>query len=322
VSGIGVITNLNSKRNKTGAYCQKKMEAILGPLGPSRDTRTLREIPPVIREFRDRMVEVICVNGGDGTQHYVANEIVKVYGENALLPPVVPLRGGVMNMLSKNFGVTGTPAKTLARVKELYSACKKAGKNLPVRHCGTLLVSCPSSGYRGIGFVYATGIAYTLLSQYYEGGEPSFRNAVNVVTSAIYGFVLGKRSARSAFEHVEARISVEGKPLPFPTILIAVASVIPRLVLWFKPFCEHGEPRNKPGFYFMANDMDNWEVIRNVRTLSRGILNSHEKIFNDVVNTVTIESSCGYTLDGELFPLPGRAEVTISPGPSFNFLSL
>lgn len=320
--GIGIITNLNSRRNKTGAYSQEKMSAIVGPQGFSRDTRTLNEIPPIIREFRDKEVEIICINGGDGTQHYVTNEIVKEYGEKGPFPAIVPLRGGVMNMLAKNFNIKGNPAKTLIAVKNLYLLNKGSGGLLPVKKCWTLHVSSPAMDKSRLGFVYGTGIGYKLLLKYYGKGVPTFRDAFNVVASTVYGFILGSSTARSDFEHTEARITVEGRQLPFPTMLIVVASVIPNLVLWFKPFREKEKAGEKPWFYLLAMDIDNWEVIKNLRTLSRGTFPPHEKIFNDPASSAKIESDCGFTLDGELFHVSGKSEVTIAPGPSLNFLAL
>jgi diacylglycerol kinase family enzyme len=143
-----------------------------------------------------------------------------------------------------------------------------------------------------------------------------------VVASTAIGFVLGSSAAMSAFEHSKARITVEGRQLPLTSMLIVVASVIPKLVLWFKPFREKEKYDDKPWFYFLAIDIDNWEVIKNLRTMSRGTFPPHEKIFNDPVSSAKIESDCGFTLDGELFHVTGKTEVSITAGPSLNFLTL
>lgn len=325
MTGIGLITNVNSTRNKAGAYRWDKMEALLASRGAGplmgRDTSSVTEVRDVVREFRDKGVEIVCVNGGDGTQHYVANEIAKAYGTERPLPVLVPLKGGAMNMLAKNLGVTGTPAESMARVADLARAWRDQGTEPPTAPLNTLQVDCPALGYRGIGFVYATGIAYKLLVEYYEGGNPSFRNALKVVTSTISGFVLGRGSARSAFQREPIRIAADARELPFTTAFIACASTVPSLVLWFRPFkSDHMIPAGE-GFYFMANDMDDWDVIRNVSSLSKGGY-AHDRLFNEVVRSTTIESSCGFTLDGELFSPPGTVDLTLSQGPTFRSLVL
>ncbi len=321
--GIGVITNLKSFRNKNGAYTGDRMGTILGPHGICRDTGDLSEIPGVLREFRDRGVEIICINGGDGTQHHVANGVLTVFGERGPYPILVPFRGGVMNMLAKNFIPRGTPDRSLEAVRGVYRAAKDApGGRLPVHPCATLRVECPSIDLRGVGFVYGTGIIHRALSRYYGEGPPGFRNAVSVVTSTLSGFVLGSRAARSAIEHVEARIAVDGRSLPFRRILVAVASVIPDLILWFRPFPRRPGPPGGRGFYFLALDMNNWEVIRRAWALSRGTLPPHDKVFNGTAESVVIDTPCGFTLDGEVFTPPGDARITLTPGPTFDFLSL
>jgi len=324
--GIGLITNVSATRNRTGAFSRALMEATLEAHGAApafvRDTAAVSEIVPALREFKERRCEILCVNGGDGTQHHVANALLAVNGPTGPFPVLVPSRGGAMNMLARNLGVSGTPAETLGRVAEIHRTCAVAGKPLPTRDVATLRVSCPAIDSTVAGFVHATGIAYKLLVQYYRSGKPGFRSAFNVISSTLYGFVLGTRVAKAAFERVAARITVDGRPLPMPTMFIATASAIPGLVLWFKPFKTHGLPPAGAGFYFMANDMDDWDILRNVRSLSVGEYEPHDKLFNDLATSVTISSACGYTVDGEVFEPSGPAEVTISRGPTFSFLTL
>lgn len=315
---IGLITNANSTGNKAGSYAWSQMEALLTErgVGPvlGRDTHSVAEIRDVVREFREQGVTIVCVNGGDGTQHHVANEIVREYGAEGPYPLFVPLKGGAMNMLAKNLGVTDTPAASLARVADLVRAWRDRGTEPATMAVHTMQVDCPALGFRGIAFVYATGLAYKVLVEYYKGAKPGFVSAFRVVMATIVGYVLGRASARAALAREPIRLEVDGQELPFSTVFIACAATIPRLVLWFRPFKrEHVDGQ---AFYLMANDMDPWDVIKRFGTISVGAC-AHDRLFNEVVRSATIEARDGFTLDGELFSLPHPAALTLSPGPTF-----
>jgi diacylglycerol kinase family enzyme len=326
VSGIGVLTNVNSTRNRKGAFDREVMAGILEARGVNpvavRDTASVDQVAPALREFKEMGCEIVCVSGGDGTQHHVANALQSVYGPTGPFPVLVPLKGGAMNMLARNLGVSGTPAESLVRVAEIERASATAGIPVPVRDVSALHVSCQAIGSSVVGFVHATGIAFKLLVQYYKAGKPGFRSAFNTVTSTLTGFVLGTHQAKSAFERSPATITMDGKPLPMETMFIASASAIPGLVLWFKPFRSHDLPPPGEGFYFMANDMEDWDIVRNFRALSVGQHAPHDKVVNETAACVTIHSPCGYTVDGEVFAPDTPAEVTISRGPAFRFLAL
>ena len=81
MSGIGVISNPKSRKNKKDPELMKKLGYILGDNGISYQTNTIDDIYKVAEEFRKKKIDILCINGGDGTNHVTLSVFLQVYKE-------------------------------------------------------------------------------------------------------------------------------------------------------------------------------------------------------------------------------------------------
>jgi hypothetical protein len=310
---------MRAKKNRTGLFSKKTMSAVLGRHGIIFDTHSLEELNSAIDEVLSRNVRILCINGGDGSLQKAVTRLLNKTEGKGELPFLIPMRGGTMNMVCKNVGITGNPYVVLERLVEKYKKFKTGYDGLEFREFRVIKVRSNLIDGIEYTFCFANGIAFKVIKTYYEGGNPSPQRAFNLVTSIIGGFILGTEEANYYFEHFPAKILVEDKPYPYDQIILSVASSYPKLVLWFTPFFESTRVKEHEGFNFFTISADNWEIIKNLRSLSRGLIRVEES-YNDVANNVKMEFQGGFTLDGEVYEGKGRIWVELSAGPVLKFI--
>lgn len=318
---IAVINNMQARKNKTGLFSKRTMGGLVGRQGIIYDTHSLEELNSAIDDILSRNVRILCINGGDGSLQKAVTRMLNVAEGGREIPYLIPMRGGTMNMVCKNVGISGNPYTVLERLMDKYKKFKTGYDGLEFREFRVIRVKSNILDEDTYTFCFANGIAYKIIKTYYEGGNPSPQRAFNLVTSIIGGFILGSEDANYYFEHIPAKITIDKKNYPYDEIILSVASSYPKLVLWFTPFFESTKLKEREGFNFFAISADNWEIIRNLRSLSRGLIRV-EKSFNDVAERVTIDFNGGFTLDGEVYEAKIPIHVELSSGPVLKFIRI
>src|SRR5207244_3355037 len=88
-----------------------RADAVLGRCPPTAD------LGPALAELERREVDVLVLNGGDGTVQGALTELLRD-PQRERLPAVAPLRGGRTNATSTDLGADRDPARGLARLIE------------------------------------------------------------------------------------------------------------------------------------------------------------------------------------------------------------
>lgn len=318
---IAVINNMRAKKNLTGLFCRKTMGGLLGKYGVIFDTHSLDELNSAIDEILRMNVRILCINGGDGSLQKAVTRLLNKAEHKRELPYLVPMRGGTMNMVCKNVGIYGNPYTVLERLVERYKRFRTGYDGLEFREFRVIRVRSNIMEGQEYTFCFANGIAFKIIKSYYSGNNPSPQKAVTLVTSVIGGFILGRKDANYYFEHIPARLTIDGNDYPYDRILLGVASSYPKLVLWFSPFFESTKIKERSGFNLLVTSADNWEIIKNVRLLSRGQI-VIEKTYNDVAEHVKMEFAGGFTLDGEVYESDKPIQVELTKGPVLKFIRI
>lgn len=318
---IAVINNMLARKNRTGLFSKKTMSGLMGKHGIIFDTHSLDELNSAIDEVLRKKVKILCVNGGDGSLQKAVTRLLNRTDGKVELPYLIPMRGGTMNMVCKNVGISGNPYTVLERLVEKYKKFKTGYDGLEFREFRVIRVKSSLIDGTEYTFCFANGIAYKIIKTYYAGGTPSPQRAFNLVTSIIGGFILGSDEANYYFEHMPANITIDNNPYPYNQIILSVASSYPKLVLWFTPFYESTKVKEREGFNFFAISCDNWEIIRNLRALSRGLVRVEES-YNEVAQDVKMEFEGGFTLDGEIYEGREPIMVELTAGPLLKFIRI
>lgn len=185
MAGIGMITNPHSKANKKNPNNIKMLGYILGHQGRLEVTNSVDDLTEVAQKFKDQEIEILAINGGDGTVSRTLTAFIKTY-KNTPLPKIALLRGGTMNVVAQNLGIKGTPENILASLVEQYSSSEP----LKVKSINTLKIGdC-------YGFLFGTGVAVHFLTEYYKrksGPFGAFLLCLGVWISGIFDGELYKK---------------------------------------------------------------------------------------------------------------------------------
>jgi diacylglycerol kinase (ATP) len=183
--GIGIISNPFSKANKRDPNRPELLGYILGKQGQLAVTRSLDHLSEVAHNFKDSDVEILAINGGDGTVSQTLTAFSGAYGDRPL-PKIVVLRGGTMNVLANNLGVRGSSERLLYQLVEGYSA----GKTFQTVSIRALRVNGM------LGFLFADGIAVNFLSAFYankKGAFGAFVFTLKVTLSSLFGGKISRK---------------------------------------------------------------------------------------------------------------------------------
>jgi hypothetical protein len=279
------------------------------------DTASIDEFKRVIDTIQREDINLLILNGGDGTLQMGITELIRQLPRERI-PVILPLRGGTMNMVANNLGIRKSPPDTVRIIMDHVRAFHRGENDLQTIPLKVLKITDENNGTR-YGFTFSNGIVYKVQKAYYATGNPSFQTAANMTTTIIGNYILGTQRGKAFFEKIKTSLTIDGTTYPYHRTLLSVASVLQKLVLWFKPFY-HPERKGMDGFYFLSVSMDSLSIIANLRALSGGRL-LHERLFNDTAHRVTIQADGGYGIDGELSDRESTA-VTIEEGPAINFL--
>ena len=117
--GIGIVTNPHSRRNRRHPERMRRLGYMLGRDDTYELTNRIEDVADVAREFKESDIDILGLNGGDGTNHVTLTTFIEVYGDKPL-PKIALLRGGTMNTVSNGIGIKGKPPRLLANLVEKY----------------------------------------------------------------------------------------------------------------------------------------------------------------------------------------------------------
>jgi diacylglycerol kinase family enzyme len=183
---IGVITNPRAGKNVENRVRIEKMRQILGREGILRETQTREEISNTAREFHRRGIDILAIDGGDGTLQHTLSAFIPIY-HGTDLPQIVLLKGGTMNTIARSLGTEGVPEAIL---RGILSATEE-GAPFGVVRANILEVN------DRYGFIFGLGFPVSLLEAYYRGEGRGIGKVIRVFLRILCSTV-GIRSSQRA----------------------------------------------------------------------------------------------------------------------------
>lgn len=309
MAGIGVVVNKNAgqKRTTFRGNIGKKLGFVLGDPESLRETSRVEDLDEVVRVFRDRRVEILGIGGGDGSNHYTLDTLVRTYGAEPL-PRVAFLCGGTHNAHALSVGVQGTPEKLLQGIVHKYHT----RADFETTH--RLLLRIDDGVRIHHGFTLASGFMYRFYEELIlrQGDSPA---AVALLLAGwVASLAIGGRRIRGLFAREPARITVGDAPLPGWTEVNGItASGMERLGLGFKPYPRASEHPNT--FQLGVLRIQPEVFLKLMYSYRRGVVPIHEDAFSDTGTRLVVEAEqpIAYVLDGELYRGGTRLEITSGP---------
>jgi hypothetical protein len=332
---IGIIHNPNSKLNrKTKRFNIASLEKIAKKYKNSarciiESTQSIGELPYVIGELKKYGVDIVGINGGDGTAVHVFTGFINAYFDDIQhLPIFCPFRGGTMNNLAWCNGLKrGDPLQIF---EKLLSACTR-GKEIKSTERNLIHVHDldHNNDYYGTIFAGSPGVV-TFLREYYKSEFPGFIDAFRILKDVL----LSEEVRKKYTELLQANVRIDGKDLGQKEFLCIFASVIPRIADFLNIFSYMYDEKNKGKMHMISCSSNVNEAKKYIITVGsnsainylcdvlginfmRGFLNAMRPKENNVytdrcVKEIEMTSNSGikYVIDSEFLPETNRIKIT------------
>lgn len=311
--GIGIITNPHSRRNRRNPEQMRRLGYILGQDDAVELTNRIEDIEDVARQFMESDIDILALNGGDGTNHITLTRFIKVYGDHPL-PRIALLRGGTMNTVSNGVGIHGTPPRLLANLVDKYYT----GGVFETTERDILCVRTET--HTTYGFIFGNGIVANFLKAYYDSGNPSPSTAAIMLARAVSQIPRGGPLVDELIRPFRARITFEdGQQWPDQDFLSIVASTQDQLGLGFRPFIRSEERQG--AFHLLGAHGPPLELVKWLPRIRLGLPISPEVMLGEVASRVVFEADepFPYTVDGDMY-VAERGEVELCAGPRLTLI--
>lgn len=305
--GIGIITNPNSRRNRRYPEQMRRLAYVLGTNDTYEMTNRVEDVAAVAREFKKNDVEILALNGGDGTNHVTLTTFIEVYGDDPL-PRITFLRGGTMNTISNGIGIQGTPSRLLANLVDKYYT------GVPFETTERDMLEITDQDETRYGFIFGNGIVANFLEMYYGTGHPSPTTAATLLVKAAAGLPFGGRRAKEIIRPFVARAAFDGgeewEEREYTSFL---AATIDQIGLGFRPFIRCEEQAH--AFHILALMTSPASLTVELPRIRLGLPLPTEKAKTKVTDYVEIESPqpFAYTIDGDMHRCEGRLVLRAGP---------
>lgn len=316
---IGVLSNMRAGRSRS------QVSKILSFLDAHRgivhvETPRGDVVPDALSRLADEGVDVLVVQGGDGTLARVLTEILE-YGAFPKVPLIAPLRGGRTNMTALDIGTQSNPVRALATLVDAVRHDTLASR---IEERSVLRLEIPREGVVQHGMFFGVGViqrAIELVHRVFPQGRSQGVFGAGIVTS-----LLVARAALGASEGVldpdKMQLRFDGQPQGTGAYQLVIASTLHRLFLGMRPFWGAEDAPLR----FTAVS----EGARDLRRAAPGILRGRpaawlrpeDGYLSRNVHRAELLLDCGLTIDGELWgPEPGR-RVSVTADQRVGFVRL
>lgn len=298
---IGIIINPFAKSIRKS---RRDMPALFRSLGGEyadvRLSDSLEQVDEILNDFKKNNMRYIGTSGGDGTIHHVVSRMINIYKPNPT-PPLLILKGGTMDNIARTIDLK---SKGPAILKRLVAALEQ-GKPVQTFKRDTMKI-----GERYC-FLFGAGLTTNFLNAVYEGEKGTIKN-LKVIFRALSEGLRDKRDS-ALFKRLNAKVLIDGKPLPFEEILAILSGTVEKVGMGFTPLPRGNEREGT--FHIIISGEKPIEGVKQFFRIKKGIPMKGAFNFNGLVSTLSIESRepFQYTMDGDLFDCSSKLLVEMGP---------
>ena len=303
---IGVLINPYSGGNKNGLSAIRRT-IVQYPRLSNCDVRKPPEVSAALKDFARRGVELVIVNGGDGTVQAVLTALFHNRPFERL-PLLAVLQSGTTSMTARDVGFAGSPVKALQKI--FGWAFSGAGDSLIIER-PVLQVQAPGHDLRYGMFFGTAGI--------YQGIEYFHRNVNSRGLKGELGpgltiarFLWSASLRRSDFiSAVPITVSVDETPAQEMDCMVLLISTLERLFLGLYPYWGV----EKAPLHYTALRKRPRRLVQSLPYILRGRKNHRIRPENGYhshnASRIRLDLDSGFTLDGQLYMPENSREPTI-----------
>lgn len=307
MGGIGIVNNPRSRRNRHKPGLAERLRARVDGQGMVLDASTPEELRDAVQRFQAAEIDLLGVNGGDGTGHQVLTAFAEAYGDRPL-PRLLLLRGGAMNTVAHGHGISGNPEAILKTVLE----ARRRGIQLRTVERDLLRVEADGGPAR-YGFIFGTGVVVSFLEAWERSRDPSPLRAAGLVLRAVGSAARSGPFAISLMRRERLRVETDGEEWPDQSYLTLIAGSTPDIGLGFRAF---GRCDEQPGFFHAVGvTCTLGPLAMTLPRLRRGRPWRRRHALDEVARELVLTADRPrFTVDGDLYAARERVRVTTGPG--------
>lgn len=302
--GIGIIVNPHSRGHRLDPTKAERLGFIVGDKGSCHTTRDLNEVEELAREFKEHKIEILGISGGDGTNHVTLTTFLKVYGEETL-PKIAILRGGTMNNLANCLNIRGTPEKILSNLIIKYHE----DTGFEETEIDLLKIS------GAYGFIFGMGMVSRFIEKYnhHKNGDPTPWYALKLISQTALSALFNTKFSLAMNEPFDAKVTVDGKLVPFKNYTMILAGSMEELGFGFKPL--HKARKNPGKFHLIGISTTPRKLLYTLPHAFFSITPKSEDYIEFLGSKVVIELDRphNYTIDGDTPELSNKIEISVGP---------
>jgi diacylglycerol kinase family enzyme len=316
---VGVLTNPLSGRNKNrGGAVEKTLRSY--PAFLHREVQTPQDVASALVEFSSDGVDVLAVDGGDGTVHSVLTTLFHLVPFETL-PLLALLRSGTDNMIARDVGVKGSQREAARKLIAWIRQNQRAAiiVNRPI-----LRVQIAPDREPLYGMFFGAGAIHQLIHSFSAkmhsfGLYGELVNGLTLLRSLL-GVAFGRRDYITP---VRIKVFLNATMQKEETYMVLFISTLERLFLGIRPFWG----KEPAPLRFSAVGGCPHHLLRAVPSLVRGRIGRHgtpeNGYFSHNVDNVQLHLDSGFTIDGEVYePDAQFGPITIRNGGQAAFLSI
>ena len=316
---VGVLTNPFSGANRKGLKTVRKVLAAF-PQVAHRDIQTPADVASALADFARREVNLVAINGGDGT---IQAALTVLYHQSTFerLPLLAVLRAGTTSMTARDVGLKGSRAQGLRKL--LTWAGDREGEVVLLQR-PVLSVQATPEVDPVFGMFLGTASIYQGI-QFCNNklNRPGFRGQwAPGLTIALFLLAVAVRGD-SYVSPVPITVGLDDNPPEERNFFLLMVSALERLFLGLRPYWgKEDEP-----LHYTAVESRPQYLLRALPALIRGRTNRYGIAENGYISRnvqrVRLTLNGGFTLDGELFEAKAHlGPVVVQNGGKALFLRL
>lgn len=302
---IGLLNNLRAGRSADRV--SRVLQFLKGhPDVVTVETDSALAVPEALSVLARQDVELLAINGGDGTVQHALTEILGHRAFEDRVPLVAPLRGGRTNMSALDLGAHRDPVKGMAA---LIAAAREGTLAERIRPRKVLRAEFGPDRSFIYGMFFGGGMIYRAIELNHRIFKQNARSQGVLGATLITGGLLARAcvgQTQGILEANKMQMLLDGEPIASGEFRMVIASTLHRLFAGMRPFWGEG-----PGGVRITAISGS---ARRIPTAAPGILRGKPRPFvgEDLgymsrnVKCAEMRFDCGFTVDGELVgPDPG-----------------
>jgi diacylglycerol kinase family enzyme len=303
---IGVIVNPLSGGNVSGLG---KVRTVIAdyPAVFSRDVQTPEDISAALADFARNRVNLLAVNGGDGTVQAVLTHLFH-HKPFKTLPMLAVLQSGTTSMTARDVGFSGSRVKSLRKLFKWGTTAEGEPQEIqrPV-----LKVEAPGHPAR-YGMFFGAAAIYQGIQYFHSKLNTKGLKGEIGPGLTILRFLWAALSQRSNFiPPVPIAVELDDQPPRQFDSFVVLVSTLERLFLGLYPYwgSESGP------LHYTALRAQPQNLLRALPSILRGRQSSYATpqngFYSHNAHEIKLNLDSGFTLDGQLYTPETRQEPTV-----------